>query len=221
MYESIAINHLDAPLSVLFSLSLVIGSLLLWLRHGFPREWRLAIWVLSDVRRVWQRSAEEAPRTGGVIIAHLLGIIAISTISLVCFTAWEINIPVYKALALGGALGIVTLSFRLLTQWILMHFPMTKLMSKDQIDIDRHLRTWLSATVGGFALIFSLLPELLSLLGSQVLILTWGGWTLFRFWRIFETSRRRFSHFWWRIVYLCALEILPVLIIIQFIMTIL
>ena len=221
MYEGIEINHLDTPLLVLFILSLVIGILLMWLRHGFPREWRLAGWVLIDVRRIWQRSADEAPRTGGVIIAHLLGIIAVTTMSLGCVTALEINFPIYKTLAIGSALGTVTLSYRLFTQWILSLFQRTQLISKDQIDIDRHLRTWLSATVGALALVFSLLPQLLSLLGLEVFILTWGGWTLCRFWRVFQTSKRRLPHFWWRIVYLCALEILPVLIIIQFIMTML
>jgi len=221
MYESIEINHLDTPLIVLFSLSLATGLLLMWLRHGFPREWRLAGWVLNDVRRIWQRSAEEAPRTGGVIIAHLLGIIAVTTISLGCVTALEINLPTYKTLAIGSALGTVTLSYRLLIKWVLACFFRTKLIAKDQIDTDRHLRTWMSATVGALALVFSLLPKWLTILGSEVFILTWGGWTLFRFWRIFQTSKRRLSHFWWRIVYLCALEILPVLIIIQFIMNIL
>lgn len=221
MYESIEINHLDAPLILLFSTSILIGSLLLWLRHGFPREWRLAVWVLSDVKRVWHRSAEETPRTGGVIIAHLLGIIAVSTISLGCASALEIDIPTYKFLAAGSALGLITLSFRLLTRWVLGRFSKTQLMSKDQIDIDRHLRTWMSATVGGLALVLSLKPQWLSLVGAEGFILTWGLWTLFRFWRIFQTSRRRFSRFWWRITYLCALEILPVLLIIQFIMNVL
>ena len=221
MYESIEINHLDTPLIVLFSSSLLIGSLLLWLRHSFPREWRLAIWVLSDVKRVWQRSAEEAPRTGGVIIAHLLGIVAISTISLGCASALEIDLPTYKTFAAGSVFGMVTLSFRLLTRWGLMQFPKTQLISKDQIDIDRHLRTWMSATVGGLALIFSLRPQWLSLVGAEGFILTWGLWTFFRFWRIFQTSKRRFSRYWWRIVYLCALEILPAIIIIQFIMLVL
>lgn len=221
MYEGIEINHLDTPLHVLFSLSLVIGILLIWLRHGFPREWRLAGWVISDVRRIWQRSADEAPRTGGVIIAHLLGIMAVTTIALGFATALEINVPAYKTLAIGSALGAVTLSYRLLSQWVLGLVPRTKLISKDQIDIDRHLRTWLSAIIGAIAIVFSLLPQLLSILGAEVFILTWGGWTMFRLLRVFQTSKRGLPHFWWRIVYLCALEILPVAIVIQFIMTIL
>ena len=221
MYEGIEINHLDTPLHVLFSLSLVIGILLIWLRHGFPREWRLAGWVISDVRRIWQRSADEAPRTGGVIIAHLLGIMAVTTIALGVATALEINVPAYKTLAIGSALGAVTLSYRLLSQWVLGLVPRTKLISKDQIDIDRHLRTWLSAIVGALAIVFSLLPQLLAILGADVFILTWGGWTLFRLLRVFQTSKRGLPHFWWRIVYLCALEILPVAIVIQFIMSIL
>ena len=221
MYEGIEINHLDTPLHVLFSLSLVIGILLIWLRHGFPREWRLAGWVISDVRRIWQRSADEAPRTGGVIIAHVLGIMAVTTIALGFATALEINVPAYKTLAIGSALGTVTLSYRLLAQWVLGLIPRTKLISKDQIDIDRHLRTWLSASVGALAIVFSLLPQLLAILGADVFILTWGGWTLFRLLRVFQTSKRGLPHFWWRIVYLCALEILPVAIVIQFIMTIL
>lgn len=221
MYEGIEINHLDTPLHVLFSLSLVIGILLIWLRHGFPREWRLAGWVISDVRRIWQRSADEAPRTGGVIIAHVLGIMAVTTIALGFATALEINVPAYKTLAIGSALGTVTLSYRLLAQWVLGLIPRTKLISKDQIDIDRHLRTWLSASVGALAIVFSLLPQLLAILGADVFILTWGGWTLFRLLRVFQTSKRGLPHFWWRIVYICALEILPVAIVIQFIMTIL
>ena len=52
MFEDIEILHLDAPITKMFALAIVNLGLLVWLKNGFPREWRLAGWALLDVRRI-------------------------------------------------------------------------------------------------------------------------------------------------------------------------
>jgi hypothetical protein len=49
MFEDIEILHLDAPIITMFALAIVNLGLLVWLKHGFPREWRLAGWAGKEV----------------------------------------------------------------------------------------------------------------------------------------------------------------------------
>ena len=142
MFEDIEILHLDAPISILFALGIVNLGLIVWLKHGFPREWRLAGWALLNVRRIWQRSADEATRTSGVIIAHLQGVIALSTISYACL----------NNVLQGFALGTLIVFVRLFTVQVLSRFKKLELVIKESTDIDRHLRTWMAASVSVIAI---------------------------------------------------------------------
>jgi hypothetical protein len=205
MFEDIEILHLDAPISTMFALAIVNLGLIVWLKHGFPREWRLAGWALLNVRRIWQRSADEAPRTGGVIIAHIQGVIALATISYACL----------NNVLQGFALGAIIVFVRLFTVQVLSRFKKLRLLIKESTDIDRHLRTWMAASVSVIAIFLSLRSQWNSDVGCNLLLSTWIFWSGFRLWRVFQTSIKRLSRYSFAFVYLCALEILPTVLIIR------
>jgi hypothetical protein len=205
MFEDIEILHLDAPISTMFALAIVNLGLIVWLKHGFPREWRLAGWALLNVRRIWQRSADEAPRTGGVIIAHIQGVIALATISYACL----------NNVLQGFALGAIIVFVRLFTVQVLSRFKNLRLLIKESTDIDRHLRTWMAASVSVIAIFLSLRSQWNSDVGCNLLLSTWIFWSGFRLWRVFQTSIKRLSRYSFAFVYLCALEILPTVLIIR------
>ena len=204
MFEDIEILHLDAPNTTMFALAIVNLGLIVWLKHGFPREWRLAGWAFLNVRRIWQRSADEAPRTGGVIIAHFQGILALATISYACINNF----------LQGFVLGVLIVFVRLFTVGVLSRFKKLELVIKESTDIDRHLRTWMAASVSVIAILLSLLSPLNTDVGCNLLLSTWLFWSFFRIWRVFQTSINRISRYSFAFVYLCSLEILPTLFII-------
>jgi len=175
MFEDIEILHLDAPNTTMFALAIVNLGLIVWLKHGFPREWRLAGWAFLNVRRIWQRSADEAPRT---------------------------------------VLGVLIVFVRLFTVGVLSRFKKLELVIKESTDIDRHLRTWMAASVSVIAILLSLLSPLNTDVGCNLLLSTWLFWSFFRIWRVFQTSINRISRYSFAFVYLCSLEILPTLFII-------
>ena len=204
MFEDTEILHLDAPIITMFALAIVNLGLLVWLKHGFPREWRLAGWALLDVRRIWQRSADEAPRTGGVIIAHIQGVIALATISYAC-----LNNVLH-----GFALGAIIVFVRLFTVQVLSRFIKLRLLIKESTDIDRHLKTWMAVSVSVIAIFLSLRSQWHSIVGCNLLLSTWMFWSSFRVWRVFQTSIKRLSRYSFAFMYLCSLEILPTVFII-------
>ena len=204
MFEDIEILHLDAPIATMFALAIVNLGLIVWLKHGFPREWRLAGWALLNVRRIWQRSADEAPRTGGVIIAHLQGVIALATISYACL----------NNVLQGFALGAIIVFVRLFTVQVFSRFENLRLLIKESTDIDRHLRTWMAASVSVIAIFISLRSQWHSDVGCSLLLSTWIFWSCLRLWRVFQTSIKRLSRYSFAFVYLCGLEILPTVFII-------
>ena len=204
MFEDIEILHLDAPIGPLFALAIVNFGLHVWLKHGFPREWRMAGWALLNIRRIWQRSADEAPRTGGVIIAHIQGVVALSTISYVCLN------NVFK----GFALGVLIVFVRLITVQVLSRFKKLEVIIKETTDIDRHLRTWMAASVSVIAIFLSLRSQWNADVGCNLLLFTWLFWSIFRLWRVFQTSIKRLNRYSFAIAYLCSLEILPTVFVI-------
>ena len=204
MFEDIEILHLDAPIATMFALAIVNLGLIVWLKHGFPREWRLAGWALLNVRRIWQRTADESPRTGGVIIAHIQGVLALGTISYACL----------NNVLEGFALGAIIVFVRLFTVQVLSRFKKLELVIKESTDIDRHLRTWMATSVSVIAIFLSLRSQLNSDVGCNLLLSTWLFWSFFRLWRVFQTSIKRLSRYSFAFVYLCGLEILPTVFII-------
>jgi len=221
MLESVAIVKLDSPSVVLLLLSLLSGVLIVLLRHNFTREWSLAKWTLTDIRRVQKRSAEEAPSSSGIIIAQLQGVLAITTIVYGCSITVEFSVISINSLLLGLGVGFASLVIRLLVFFLLSFFTLTQNVSMIHNALQRHISSWLSLTVGVLAFVFSLRPHLLILIGQEAFLISWGFWTLYRIWQVMLTSIRSFSQLWRVIVYLCALEILPVLFIIKLITSVL
>jgi hypothetical protein len=221
MLEDLAINQLDSPSEVLLMLALLSGGLIVLLQHNFTREWNLAKWTLTDLRRVQKRSAEEAPSSSGIILAQFQGVLAITTIVYGCCISFNIGITHIESLLLGFSVGFISLVIKFFVFWILGRIRVTQNISLIHNALQRHISTWTSITVGILALIFSLRPHLLSIVGVESFIISWGFWTIYRIWQVMQTSIKSFSRIWWGIVYLCALEILPVLIIFKFIMSVL
>ena len=46
------------------------------LRVQFDREWALTMWTAYQIKRVWQRLADESARTGGTLTSHAIGLLA-------------------------------------------------------------------------------------------------------------------------------------------------
>ena len=205
MFEAIEIVHLDAPISAMFALAIINLGLIVWMKHRFPREWRLAGWAFQKIRRIWQRGADETPRTGGVIVAHIQGVIALAIISLGCI----------DNLLPGLVLGVIIVMVRLSSVEIFRRFKKLELLIKETTDIDRHLRTWMAASVSLIAIVLALRPQFNTEVGTYLLLFTWMFWSLFRFLRVFQTSLKRLSRFSLAIMYLCALEIFPAVFIIR------
>ena len=205
MFEAIEIVHLDAPISAMFALAIINLGLIVWMKHRFPREWRLAGWAFQNIRRIWQRGADETPRTGGVIVAHIQGVIALAIISLGCI----------DNLLPGLVLGVIIVMVRLSSVEIFRRFKKLQLLIKETTDIDRHLRTWMAASVSLIAIVLALRPQFNTEVGTYLLLFTWMFWSLFRFLRVFQTSVKRLSRFSLAIMYLCALEIFPTVFIIR------
>ncbi|PCJ80345.1 MAG: hypothetical protein COA49_08910 [Bacteroidetes bacterium] len=221
MLESVAIIQLDSPSVVLLMLSLLSGVLIVLLRHNFTREWSLAKWTLTDLRRIQKRSAEEAPSYSGIIIAQLQGVLAITTIVYGCSLTFDFSFTSINSLLLGLGFGFASLVIRLLVFFLLGRFTITQNVSVIHNALQRHISSWLSLTVGVLALLFSLRPYLLTVMGQEAFLISWGFWTIYRVWQVTATSIRSLSRLWWVIVYLCALEILPVLFIIKLIISVL
>ena len=45
------------------------------LKVQFDREWALTMWTAYQVKRVWQRLADESARTGGTLTSHAICIL--------------------------------------------------------------------------------------------------------------------------------------------------
>ena len=45
------------------------------LRVQFDREWALTMWTAYQIKRVWQRLADESARTGGTLTSHAMGML--------------------------------------------------------------------------------------------------------------------------------------------------
>ena len=148
MFEGTPIINLDAPDLFLFFLSLVTLSLIVWIRQGFLKEWRLADWLVNNINRIWQRGADEVPQTEGILVSHLAGIIALATIS---WYNWPILI--------GLLVGVGIIASKQIMFWALSLVSKTSQLSNEHNIIDRLSRMWMSSGIGVLALVFSLIPE--------------------------------------------------------------
>ena len=207
MFEGNPINSLDQPDFALFCLSLVLGGGVGWIRQRFLKEWKLANWVIFKINRIWQRGADEVPQTEGIIVSHLLGI-------------WAVGIIGYLLdNFLNGLLaGLSLFTIRQLVFWGLGFYSKTKILSLEHSVVDEVIRMWLSVAVGGAALVFSILPGIDALTQVTVLTALWFVVVMFKWVRVLQSSRRRLNDILLAFLYLCALEILPFMVLMNLIL---
>jgi hypothetical protein len=207
MFEGNPINSLDQPDFALFCLSLVLGGGVGWIRQRFLKEWKLANWVIFKINRIWQRGADEVPQTEGIIVSHLLGIWAVGIIGYLLDNFLN-----------GLLVGLSLFIIRQLVFWGLGFYPKTKMLSLEHSVVDRVIRMWLSVAVGGAALVFSILPRIDALTQVTVLTALWFVVVMFKWVRVLQSSRRRLNDILLAFLYLCALEILPFIVLMNLIL---
>jgi|TARA_B110000116_G_C16787845_1_gene561980 hypothetical protein len=201
MLEIMPHENIDSPDVVLFLLSLVLIGLVVWVKHGFLREWRMARWVIKDVKRIWQRGADEVPQTEGIIISHFIGMMGMLGI-------------LSRLIDVSIAAGVVVCLFAirqisgLILSWVLGYDQ----LSREHLSVDRHMKMWLGLSVAIYTMIVSLQPENSPLQHMGVFIAMWLFWVFFRMVRAFQTARKRFDSIMYSFLYLCALEILPIIV---------
>jgi len=204
MLENIPHENIDSPDVVLFFMSLVLIALVVWVKHGFLREWRLARWVIKDVQRIWQRRADEVPQTEGIIISHVIGGLGVFGIT---SRVLEIKLAIVVVIAL--------FMIRQLSGFILSWIPRYAQLSREHLAMDRHMKMWFGLSVALYTLVVSLQPENSPLQHIGIFIALWLFWVFFRIVRVLQTSRKRLNSFLYGFLYLCALEILPTIVLAQ------
>jgi hypothetical protein len=200
MFEGTPISHFNSPDIFLFTISLTILGIIVWIRQGFLKEWRLADWLINNMNRIWQRGADEVPQAEGILVNHLAGIIALSTIT------W-FDLPFYISLGIGAGIVIS----RQIMFSVLGVIHKTSQLGNEHNIIDRLSRLWMSAGIGAIALILSLIPSHENFNPLLLFLVVWGMSILFRWFRVFQSAKRRLHSFSYSFLYLCALEIFPVL----------
>lgn len=200
MFEGTPISHNDAPDIFLFSVSLILLGLVVWIRQGFLKEWRLADWLINKMNRIWKRGADEVPQAEGVFVNHLAGIIALSTIT------W-FDLPFYICLCIGAGIVIS----RKIMFIVLGSIHKTSQLGNEHSIIDRLSRLWMSLGIGTLAMILSLVPSPEDFHPLLLFSVVWGLSIIFRWFRVFQSAKRRLHSFSYSFLYLCALEIFPVL----------
>jgi hypothetical protein len=208
MFEGIPHIYLDSPETSLFIVSVISCALIVWIRQGFIKEWKLADLTLNNINRIWQRGADEVPQTEGIIVSHIVGIIAYGILAWHLWTFW-----------LGVATGVALLILRQTLYWILGLVSKTSILSKEHNIIDRVIRMWMSAVLSLGSILVSLLPCTLLVHPELLFFSIWCLWTIFRWYRVFQSALRRFNRLSHSFLYLCALEILPVCVFVQVMIT--
>jgi len=205
-----AIVVLATPI-ILALIGLIATALL---RVRFQREWALTVWSAYQIKRVWQRLADESARTGGTITSHGLGLVCWGILgSLWEFQALE-ELPSqwgWTGAGWGMLLGLCTLLTRHLGGWIGAWVTMVEEAVQRGFEVDRHMRNWL------LWLLTSLLVWELSqnmgfneraIIWSHALVI-WVGWLATKWIRQIQSIVQKRLHFSWGIAYICTLEIGP------------
>ena len=116
------------------------------LRVQFDREWALTMWTAYQIKRVWQRLADESARTGGTLTSHAIGLLAWALLG----SLWGVNASATPALetagygAMWGALlGLTALIARHLGGWMGAWVTLEHDAVQRGFEVDRHMRNWL------------------------------------------------------------------------------
>jgi len=201
MFEGTPIASLDQANFPLFCLSLVLAAGVVWIRQRFLKEWKLANWVIFKINRIWQRGADEVPQAEGIIVSHLVGVWALGLIG------YLVDDFLFGLLA-----GVVHFIIRQLTFWGLGFYSKTKIISLEHNLVDRVVRMWFSIGVSAATITFSLVPQIDTFYKLIAILFIWWIVVVFRWIRVLQSAYRRLNNTLLAFMYLCALEILPFMV---------
>ena len=214
MFEGQPIPHASYEFLAAILLSIGLG---LWatvlLRIRFEREWSLTVWTSYNIKRVWQRLADESARTGGTLTSHLLGVLAwciLGSIWALCQVDATLE-GLWGGMGYGALLGIATIILRAIVAWIGGWITLAPEATERGLEIDRHMRNWLLWGLMIFC-IFHLGQNIpfssRNTLWEQA-VWIWWGWLIIKWLRQLQSVVHNGLPFGWGIVYLCTFEIGP------------
>ena len=191
------------------------------LRVQFDREWALTMWTAYQIKRVWQRLADESARTGGTLTSHAMGILTWTLLG----SLWGVNTSETSAVegagngAMWGALlGLTTLICRQVGGWIGAWVTLEREAIERGFEVDRHMRNWLL-----WALTALVVWELTQFNGFENRVDMWSHvctvwcvWLGLKWLRQFQSVLNKRLHIGWGIAYICTLEIGPSLLLFEY-----
>ena len=200
MFVGNTIQNSEAPEILLFCIALAIIGLGVWIRQGFLKEWRLADYLIFNINRIWQRGADEVPQAEGIMINHLVGILSLATIG------W-FEMPFYYTCGIAATIVFA----RQVMFWVTSLVPKISHLGNEHNIIDRMCRLWMSLGIGLVALTLAMLPYPEIFHSFILFSCVWAISIVFRWIRVFQSANRLLNSISYSFLYLCVLEIFPVL----------
>ncbi len=198
--------------AILLSIGLGLWATVL-LRIRFEREWSLTIWTSYNIKRVWQRLADESARTGGTLTSHLLGVLAwciLGSVWALCQVDATLE-GLWGGMGYGALLGIATIILRAIVAWIGGWITLAPEATERGLEIDRHMRNWLLWGLMVFCIFHfgqNIPFSSRNTLWEQA-VWIWWGWLIIKWLRQLQSVVHNGLPFGWGIVYLCTFEIGP------------
>lgn len=199
---------------------LVLGlGLTVLLRTRYDREWKLTLWTVYRIKRVWQRLADESARTGGTLTSHLMGISAWGILG----SAWSISQTDSSLDRLmfgmwgGLLLGVATLLLRHLAAVMGGWITLANEATERGAEIDRHMRNWLLWSLMVVALFWLNRGVIFEERGEiwNSLVTCWWLWLGVKWLRQVQSILHERLPFGWGIAYICTFEIGPTWLLFQ------
>ena len=174
-----------------------------------------------QIKRVWQRLADESARTGGTLTSHAMGILTWALLG----SLWGVNASETSAVEAagngamwGGLIGFITLISRQIGGWIGAWVTLEREAIERGFEVDRHMRNWLL-----WALIMLVVWELTQFNGFENrggmwshACTVWWVWLGLKWLRQFQSVLNKRLHIGWGIAYICTLEIGPSLLLFEY-----
>ena len=214
MFEGNPIPHASYDLLIAILASITLGMVAtVMLRIRFEREWSLTIWTAYNIKRVWQRLADESARTGGTLTSHALGVFAWCILG----SAWSLSQADYSldnlwlGMGYGGLIGVGSLLLRATAAALGGWITSAPAATSRGLEIDRHMRNWLFwllVILCVFHLGQNIQFDRRHILWSTV-VSAWWIWLRLKWLRQLQSVVHSGLHFGWGIVYICTFEIGP------------
>ena len=214
MFEGNPIPHASYDLLIAILASITLGMVAtVMLRIRFEREWSLTLWTAYNIKRVWQRLADESARTGGTLTSHALGVFAWCILG----SAWSLSQADYSldnlwlGMGYGGLIGVGSLLLRATAAALGGWITSAPAATSRGLEIDRHMRNWLFwllVILCVFHLGQNIQFDRRHILWSTV-VSAWWIWLSLKWLRQLQSVVHSGLHFGWGIVYICTFEIGP------------